>query len=207
MDILLFGTGGHAKVIASIIELENIHNIKGIINQDGLTQNTVPGYPVLGSNQEAEEILEDLNIKGAIVGLGDIRDRKNVARMLEGLVEFVKSVHPAAIIDSSISLGPGTVVMPGAVINSSTCIGSHCIINTKSSIDHDCNIGNFTNIGPGVSVAGNVKIGRECNLGIGTSVVNQIEIGEGTTIGAGSVVVKDIPANVTAFGVPAIVRR
>jgi len=47
-------------------------------------------------------------------------------------------ISPDAIVDQSVTIGEGTVVIPGVVINVDVFIGKNCIINTKSSIDHDC---------------------------------------------------------------------
>ena len=41
------------------------------------------------------------------------------------------------------------------------------------------------------------------HLGIGCVVIPSITIGESSVVGAGAVVVKDVPAKVTAVGVPA----
>ena len=48
-----------------------------------------------------------------------------------------------------------------------------------------------------------MKIGAKTHIGLNSTLIPQICIGSNSIIGAGSVVVRDIPKNVTAFGVPA----
>ena len=62
---------------------------------------------------------------------------------------------------------------------------------------------NFCNINPGAHLAGNVTVGEGCYIGMGANIIQGISIGPWSIIGAGAVVVRDIPANVTAVGVPA----
>jgi acetyltransferase-like isoleucine patch superfamily enzyme len=47
-----------------------------------------------------------------------------------------------------------------------------------------------------------VKMGEGVDLGTGASVIQGKQIGEWSVIGAGAVVTQDIPAHVTAVGVP-----
>ena len=203
MNILLFGTGGHAKVVASIVEQEGVHRIVGLVSHDGISGDFVPAYEVVASNDNFEEISDRVGAKGAIVALGSAYHRMKLVSLIIGHLEFVSAIHPSAIIDKSVSVGPGTVVMAGVVVNSSTSIGAHCILNTTCSIDHDCKIGDFTHICPGSHIAGHVDIGRECLMAIGSAVIDHVTIGDRVVVGAGSSVVCDIHSDMKVVGVPA----
>jgi acetyltransferase-like isoleucine patch superfamily enzyme len=50
-----------------------------------------------------------------------------------------------------------------------------------------------------------IIIGSGCFIGANAIILKGVTIGDNTIIGAGSVVTKDIPSNVFAAGVPAIV--
>jgi len=203
MDIVLFGTGGHAKVIADIVEKEGKHHIIGLISQDGVSGDFIPPYKVIGSNANFDEVIKKVKAKGAIVALGDIPHRKNLVDKINGKLEFITAVHPDAVIAKSMRIGVGTVVMAGVVINGSSVIGNHCIVNTSCSIDHDCNIGDYTHICPGCHIAGRVNIGRECWIGIGSTVIDHLNISDRVKAGAGSVIVNDIGADMQICGNPA----
>lgn len=203
MNIVLFGTGGHAKVVADIVEKEGIHRIAGLVSQDGIPGDFVPGYEVIASNSNFEKISKKIGARGAIVALGDTYQRMNLVKKIIGRLEFVTAIHPSAIINESVKIVPGTVVMAGVIINASTSIGSHCILNTSCSIDHDCKIGDYTHICPGCHIAGHVNIGRECWIGIGSTIIDHISIGNRVKVGAGSVLVNDIDNDRKVHGNPA----
>lgn len=203
MNIVLFGTGGHAKVVADIVEQENKHRILGLVSEDGIAGDFVSGYDVIASNSNFEKIIGKIGVKGAIVALGDTRQRIRLVKKISGKLQFVTAIHPSAIINKSVRIGEGTVVMAGVIINASTLIGSHCIINTASSIDHDSTVGDYTHVCPGCHIAGHVDIGRECWLGIGSTLIDHIKIHDNVELGAGSVVIDDINKGIRAWGNPA----
>jgi len=202
MNIFLFGTGGHAKVVADVVERQGLHRIVGLVSEDGLA---VPfdRYSVVASNADFEKHLGPLNVEGAIVALGDCATRERLVRKIGRRLVFVTAVHPQAVIDSSASIGPGTVVMAGVVVNAGAVIGSHCILNTGCSVDHDCQIGDFSHLAPGTRLAGHVSVGQGSFIGIGSSVIDRIRIGDHVSAGAGSVIVEDVPPDKKVFGVPA----
>ena len=81
----------------------------------------------------------------------------------------------------------------GVTIEDGVQVGSHCSIYSVSTIDN--------RKGP-VTLKKNAKIGSHCVIMPGVSV------GENTVIGACSFVNRNIPANVTAYGIPVkIVKR
>ena len=61
----------------------------------------------------------------------------------------------------------------------------------------------YVHIAPGANLGGDVVVGRGTLIGIGAAVMPQLQLGEWSTIGAGAVVTKNVPAMVTAVGVPA----
>lgn len=203
MNIVLFGTGGHAKVVAEIVELQGIHRLVGLVSEDGVNGDFIDGLKVIASNHNFKQILPSHGVQGAIIALGFNKHRVNLAELISDSLEFVTAIHPSAIVSRHASLGAGTVVMAGAVINPGTSIGAHCIINTSSSIDHDCIVGSYTHICPGVVVAGHVSVGVNCLLGAGSVAIDHISIGDGAMVAAGATVRKDLPSggNIDSKGV------
>ena len=80
------------------------------------------------------------------------------------------------------------------------------IVNTGASIDHDGVLGTAVHVAPGARLAGNVTLEDGVFVGIGAVIVPGRTIGAWTRVGAGAAVVHDLPANVTAIGVPARAR-
>ena len=192
--MILYGASGHAKVIIDILEAQGI-KIDYVVD-DNLSISSLLGY----------EVKRDCgNYDSAIVSIGNGIIRKEIVNRLD-VKEWLKAIHPQAIVSSRATIGEGTVIMAGAVINSGAVIGKHCIINTGATVDHDCVIGDYCHIAPGVHVSGSVNIGEGSWIGVGSCVKQCVTIGEWATIGAGSVVVKDIPDGVTAYGCPCRVK-
>lgn len=207
-QIVIIGSGGHAKVVADILEKQNQVKIVGFIDDNKPRGTFEYGYEVIG---DQSYLVQNLHLfDGGIVAIGDnwIRS-KVVANVIRHIPDFhfITAVHPSAIIARGVQLGLGTVVMAAAVINSDTVIGNHCIINTSSSVDHDCIFGDFVNLAPGAATGGNVKIGDYTTLSLGANIIHSIQIGEHTVIGAGSNVVTDIGSLQVAYGSPAKVVR
>jgi len=202
MRIFLFGTGGHAKVVADAVESQGEHRIVGLVSEDGKPV-AFPHYAVVASNEDFERKIEAFGVEGAMIGLGQLSHHKVVAEKIGSKLKMVTAVHSTAYVHKSAVLGPGTVVMPGAVVNAGSVIGAHCIINTLASVDHDCVVGDFTHIAPGCHVAGHVRIGRDCFIGIGSAIIDRLTIGDNVLAGAGSVIVEDVESGKKVFGVPA----
>jgi len=74
-------------------------------------------------------------------------------------------------------------------------------------VEHDAVLGKACHIGPGAVLAGQARVGESTLLGAGSSVAPGRRVGANSVIGAGGCVVRDIPANVVAVGVPALVLR
>ena len=158
---------------------------------------------------EVQGTLDDFAGSGyrrAVLAIGDNATRMRLAERLRDRlpeIEWMVAVHPQCCLHDSVKLGEGAVVFAGAAIQPDTMIGAHAIINTGATVDHDCRIGDFAHIAPGVHLAGEAHVGRGAFLGIGAAIVPGRAVGEWATVGAGAVVINDIPANVTAVGVPA----
>jgi sugar O-acyltransferase (sialic acid O-acetyltransferase NeuD family) len=138
------------------------------------------------------------------LGIGHNAIRRCLFERLLGQEEvFVTALHPSAVVARDIQIGMGTVIAAGVILNPGTQIGDNAILNTGCTVDHHNQIGDHTHIAPGVHLGGDVVIGAESLIGIGATVMPQCIVGEKCIVGAGSLVHRDLPAGVTAMGVPA----
>jgi sugar O-acyltransferase (sialic acid O-acetyltransferase NeuD family) len=204
-EILIFGCGGHSKVVIDIVEKQNVFKIKAIVDKSAEKDAVFFDYPLL------EETIDLLNAcPRGVIAIGDNYSRHKVFQKIMTLCpsfKFVTTIHPAAHIARDVTIGNGTVVVAGAIINSDSIVGDHCIINTNSALDHDCRMGDFSSLAPGVTVGGTVNIGNFSAITLGASIVHSLKIGEHTVIAAGSVVVSEIPSFSFGLGVPCKVVR
>jgi sugar O-acyltransferase (sialic acid O-acetyltransferase NeuD family) len=121
--------------------------------------------------------------------------------------QYESIIHPASSLAHTVAVGHGANIGPNVVIAPYANIGNLASVNRQASIGHHTTIGDFSTLNPGCNIAGKCTIGKGVTIGMGANIVDGIEIGDNTTIGAGTLVTKSIPANVTAYGVPARIIR
>jgi sugar O-acyltransferase (sialic acid O-acetyltransferase NeuD family) len=204
VKLLLWGAGGHAKVVLDIaLAMRAFTDICFADDSPEKQGHSFRGLPVISGSR-----LSGWS-GGFLIAIGDnrIRAARYRAAAAAGL-SAVTLVHPSAIISPSAAIGEGTVVMPGAVINADARVGSNCIINTGSVVEHECIVGDHAHIAPRVALGGAVKVGDFALIGSGAVALPGAFIGESAIVGAGAVVLEGAPAWATVAGVPAkIVRR
>ncbi|SEJ69325.1 sugar O-acyltransferase, sialic acid O-acetyltransferase NeuD family [Dyadobacter sp. SG02] len=192
--MLIYGAGGHAKVVASILLASGVQ-VTGIFD-DNWRHATLRGYDFLCDYNAGYFPAQPL-----VIAIGNNHDRRKVAEKISH--SLGQAIHPSAMIDATTRVGPGIVIVHNAVIQADCRVGNHVIVNTAAIIDHDCIVGDFAHIGPGATLCGDVCVG-ECTLvGAGSVVLPGISIGKECVIGAGSIVVSDVPDYAKVAGNPA----
>jgi acetyltransferase EpsM len=203
--VIIWGAGGHAKVVADIIRLEDVFEVAGFLDSIDVERRgeNFCSANILGGAEQLE-LLRDQGVKHAIVAIGDNRARLRLAdKFASSGFKLAVAIHPRAIVATDAKIGAGTVIAAGAVVNPGCTIGRNVIINTAASVDHDCDIGDASHISPGAHIAGNVTIGSRAWVGLGASIIEKIKIGNGATIGAGALVIRNVPSAVVVAGHPA----
>ena len=197
--LMIIGAGGHGKVVADIAKLNGYEEIVFLDDDISKKQNGL--YLVVGKINDYKKYRNQYDFFVAI-GNNEIR-KKITEKMLREHIFQINLVHPSAVLDATVILSEGIVIMANAVVNAGTKLSRGVIINTSATVDHDCIIGQYTHICPGVHIAGNVVIGSNVWVGIGTSIINNLFICDDCLIGAGSSVVNDINEYGTYIGIPA----
>jgi sugar O-acyltransferase (sialic acid O-acetyltransferase NeuD family) len=203
--LVIIGAGGHGRELLDILEAMNAHlptyEVLGFVD-DGVVDADVlarRGVPILGPIRRLEKIPARY-----LIGVGSPQARRQIAGLVSGMGRLAASaIHPSATLGSDIELGPGAVLAAGARITTNVRAGSHVHLNVNSTLSHDCRLGDYVMLNPGARVCGQVTLADEVVVGAGATVIEGVRIGRGTVIGAGAVVVCDLPAGVTAVGVPA----
>lgn len=200
--LIMFGAGGHAKVIADLARLLN-YEVAGFVDtvHPERAGEFFAGSVILGD-------FENLPPAVAAVGFGDNAARLELTEKLLGRGWRLPAlIHPTAVVSPSAELGEGTMVMAKAVVQADARVGKACIVNTGAILEHDSLVNDGVHLAPRSCVCGSVVVGKKTFVGAGAVVREKMSIGEGVIIGAGSVVVKSLPDGVTAFGVPARVQK
>ena len=200
-NVIIIGAGGHAKVIADIIEKSGDEIVGFLDDNKELGTTVINNYKIIGDLNNRFTMAVTKKDVEFIIAIGDNRKREEISHSPN--LKFYTAIHPSAQIGLDVEIQEGTVVMANVCINSSAKIGKHCIINTGSIIEHDNTIEDCVHISPNAALGGTVKIGENTHVGIGSIVKNNITICQNCIIGAGAVVVKDILEEGTYVGVPA----
>lgn len=153
MQYLIYGAGGHARVLADLILNINGKVMAFIDDRSSLPElNNIPVKRYDHSYPEAQ----------IVIGIGNNKTRKKIAESL--LHKAAVIIHSSAIIASDVEIGEGTVILANAVVQTGARIGKHVIINANTCIDHDSEIGDYAHICP------NVYIGGATVIGAGTTI-------------------------------------
>ncbi len=201
-SVVIYGTGGHAKVVREIFALKSVP-VAGFMDPSVEKRGTMfLSRPVFGSEKLLAKSAYPFDT--AIIAVGKPLVRKEMGALFEQhRVPLVSAVHPTAIVSPFASLGPGSVVSAGAVLAPGVKLGRSCIINTSAVVEYDVLLGSWAQIGPGAIVCGGVTLGEGSWIGAGATVIEGVTIGASVMVGAGAVVTRDLPDNVLAVGCPA----
>ena len=191
--VIFIGAGGHAKVLASILEVTAFELI-AVFDPDKTKERF---FGVKNEGDYSTNVYPEAKL---LIAIGDNAIRKKISQSISH--EFAQAIHPSAQIDRLVQLGQGVQVMPSVVINRATKIGHHCIVNSNATVEHDCTIADYVLIAPGATLCGGVTVGEQSLVGANATVLPNCVIGKNVIIGAGTVVTKNIPDNATVIGIP-----
>lgn len=223
-QIVIIGGGGHGReVLDAIRAMNTAASIEAVLptkGHDAGSDAVAPSLDVLGfvadTWPDAPEI-ERLGVpmlggRGVLaslacgfivaIGDGDVRREMDEVSVSSGC-QAVTVAHPQATIGSDVTIGEGSYLAVGSCVMTNAILGRHVHLNVNAVVSHDTVVGDFTTLSPGVLINGAASVGEGVFFGTGAIVLPGRVIGDGAVIGAGAVVTTDIPAGVTAVGVPA----
>jgi UDP-perosamine 4-acetyltransferase len=205
-ETLLFGAGGHAKVVMESLFSNGSKSIKLFDDDSAKFALSWLGYRIEGGRSELISFWKKHaeQCQGVIVTIGDNHIRQKIYNeFAQTDLSFASEIHANAVIADSVKLGDGLMIMAGVVINPDTHIGNNVIINTGAIIEHDIIIEDHVHIAPNATLCGGVNVGELTLIGAGAIVLPGVKIGKHCIIGAGAVVIEDVADGATVIGAPA----
>jgi sugar O-acyltransferase (sialic acid O-acetyltransferase NeuD family) len=191
--MLLYGAGGHAKVIFSGLLAQNL-SVNAIFD-DFPGACAFADIPFVGRYHPQVLAQEEI-----IIAIGNNLTRRKIAGII--LHRPGQFIHHTAISELAANVGLGSVVLQHAVLQTHAAVGNFVIINTGAIVEHDCIIGDFVHVAPGAIICGNVKVGENTLIGAGSVLAPNLQIGANCLIAAGSVVTRNIPDYAIVRGNP-----
>ena len=192
--IILIGGGGHCLAAIDVIELDGQYEIRGILDLPEKVGSTIQDYPVIGTDEDIEELVKecrDFHITVGQIKSSAIRERifKRVKKA-GGRLPVI--ISPLAYVSPNAQVGEGSIVMHQAMVNAGATVGNVSIVNSKALIEHEATIGDFCHISTGAVINGQAHIGDRCFIGSNAVVSNNVRITENTLVAAGAQVLKNI---------------
>ena len=209
-DIAIFGAGGLAKEIASLIERinkkeDNRWNLIGFFddNKDLLGQNVSHYGKVLGGIEVLNNWQEPLDIAIAIGNPTSIRKVRQ--RITNPQVAFPNLISPwLGFADKdTFCIGEGNIIQGACWASNDVTIGDFNLLNGDVVVGHDVTIGDYNVFMPDIRISGEVTIGNENLIGVGSIILQQLKIGNNVHLGAGAVLMTRPRDGQTYIGNPA----
>jgi sugar O-acyltransferase (sialic acid O-acetyltransferase NeuD family) len=208
-DIVIYGAGGLGKEIVWLIENINHEkrkwNILGFLVDDEYIEqykSIVRGFAVFPANEWLNTYHSEIYV---ICGIGKSSIRKKIYDKLSKFshVRFATLIDPTVRVDSTVSIGEGTIVCRNCTITVDTIIGRGVLMNTGASVGHDSEIGDYCTLLTNSIIAGHTNVGKCCEIGSGAFVLQGKSIVSNTVIAPLSSILKDITESGTYVGNPA----
>jgi sugar O-acyltransferase (sialic acid O-acetyltransferase NeuD family) len=203
--VIVWGAGGHGKVIVDALLASNCWDLVGILDDDERKiGKKILGISVLDLGAGLAQLAGDLDVGAFAIGIGDnyARDEK-FRKLRECGLKVVNVIHPSAHMSRFVELGEGVTILAGATINPGTVIDDNVCVNTAASIDHDNYLERSCHVFPNATLAGGVRVGKFAYVGSGAVVTPNVVIHNYSYVGAGAVAIEDVPEGAIVAGVPA----
>jgi acetyltransferase-like isoleucine patch superfamily enzyme len=199
-DLIILGTGVHAREMAEIVErvngVEPSWRLLGYIAGPGgashvgkvFNDHTVLGCEDCMAEYPTAWFMPENDFPASV----DVpRDR------------LATLVDPSCFVSRTASIGAGCVLYPNCFVGLRAVLGDRVFVLSGSVVNHDDRLEDRVVLCSGVILAGSVCVESDCYLGQGCMIRQNLRVGRGSLIGMGSVVVTDVPPHSVMAGNPA----
>ena len=205
--LVIFGAGGLGREVLLLVQQINdaqpTWEVRGFYDDRAPAAPTVAGLPYLGTAADLNSSSEPLAVA---VAVGSSAGRAGVvARLTSAQLTFPSLVHPGVALHprQRVALGEGCLIQQSCVLTCDIALGRFVLLNLGCTVGHDAELADFCSLMPHANVGGAARLASGVYLGTNATVIQGVRVGENTIVGAGAVAVRDLPANITAVGVPA----
>jgi sugar O-acyltransferase (sialic acid O-acetyltransferase NeuD family) len=202
--VLVWGAGGHGKVVVDALLAGAEWEVAGIIDEDVKKHNSeVLGVKVFVLEGGVADAAKRLSCELVAIAIGDNYTRwEKFQEVRRAGLTAVKVVHPSAHVSRFVKMGEGVTILAGATVNPGTVIEDNVCVNTAASVDHDNYLENSCHIFPNATLTGGVHVGGFAYVGSGAVITPNLTVGKYSFVGAGAVVIEDVREGAVVCGVP-----
>ncbi|MDA3864371.1 MAG: acetyltransferase [Deltaproteobacteria bacterium] len=201
-SVVIYGTGGHAKIVFDILNLKKVP-VAGFLSEQEVDKNQhFLSRPVFGTEEKLK--LEDKPFDAAVVALGDSEKREKISSIFRTYkIPLFTAVHPQAVISRGVKFSRGCIICGGAFIGPDVTLGESVVINSGAVIEYQCKLGDFSRVSAGAVLCSSVVLKNRVFVGAGATVIDGVKIEEKSIVGAGAVVTGNIKSGQLVKGIPA----
>jgi sugar O-acyltransferase (sialic acid O-acetyltransferase NeuD family) len=199
IPVIIIGGGGGAKMLIDLLKNSTKYQVVGILDDKLEIGYKVMEVNVVGSLNDVKLLL-DFGINNFILAFGvltqrDIRYQLYLNLKALGCI-FPNIIHSNAIVEESVIMGEGNVILAMANVGSCVKIGNLNYINNNALISHDCELHDNVHLAPASVLASSIIVESNVLIGMNTTLYYGIKIGKGTTILNGLIINNSISNNV-----------
>jgi acetyltransferase EpsM len=203
--VLVWGAGGHGKVVVDAILCGEEWEIGGVLDEDTRKDGSeILGVQVTLFDGDLLRMAQKLRCEYVVIAIGDNYTRSEKFEMIRSAgLAAATVVHPSAHISRFVKIGEGVIILAGATINAGTVIEDNVCVNTAASVDHDNYLEHSCHIFPNATLTGGVHVREFAYVGAGAVIKPNVTVQKYSYVGAGAVVLHDVPEGKIVCGVPA----
>ena len=211
--LAIFGAGGLGREV--LVLIHQINQATPTWELVGFFDDQLPaapqnlGLPYRGTSADllalGQNAAQPLHVA---VAVGRSQSRAAVVARLRAAgpgLRFPALIHPAVAQQpyQRLRIGAGCIIQQGCILTTDIVLGEFVLLNLGCTVGHDAVLDDFCSLMPHANVGGAAHLGAGVYLGTNATIIQGVRVGAQTIVGAGAVAIRDLPAHVTAVGVPA----
>lgn len=206
--LVIIGAGGFGREVHDVIDAINeagtqSFELLGFLDDGHPDERLIAERETqyLGNVTKIEDLADNVE---CVIGIGNGAVRRKIDQWVTSIGRTSATlVHPTATLGRNVAVGPGSIICAYSSITTNVRLGRHVHLNLHCTVGHDSVLGDYATAYPGAHISGDVHLEDGVSIGTGASIIQGIHVGAYAFIGAAAGVIRDIPAGVTAVGVPA----
>lgn len=196
MDVILFGVGQIAEVMAHYIEDDPGLNLVGfVVDRQYLPASCdFKGLPVAAWDDVRRTFSPDqVRLLGPVSYRGNNKFRRD--RHIEAKemgYRFASYIHPSSHVSGAL-VGENSVILEDCTVQPYARLGVGTILWSKVHIGHHATVGDFCFFASFCGIAGNARVGDCTFFGGQTGLADNLSVGSDCIVGAGTVLTENVP--------------